>query len=373
MTSSQQHPLQEARQIGLLGDVHGDIEALLAAVDFMAAQDVRVLIQLGDLGLLWDNGHWQGDVNRVSKHLVAQKVTLAWVDGNHDFHPLINSFPVNEDGLRPIALNIVHLPRGYRTVLSSGKSFAALGGANSIDRAQRSAKTWWAEEAITEDDLARLSDERAEILVGHDAPRDILTLDRALAATDKYWSPSALAYARDGRATFDRGLRMAAPSLYVGAHYHVHIDETVGYVAGDRAIATRVVLLDMVQHSGTASAAILDVHTLELRKFTYFGKPLPSESTQVTELTMASEGRWLVHTTGSQHLFDFNAGTVERRPGPNTHATTSDGVHALRSIEACAIGARGRWTMQPEDEFTEFLWHVSSVIQHIEPLPPVGA
>ncbi|WP_104126716.1 hypothetical protein [Cryobacterium sp. Y57] len=80
----------------------------------------------------------------------------------------------------------MHIPRGYRTVLVSGAPLAALGGANSVDIGHRVlGRSVWAEKSITESDLATLGTGLADVLIGHDAPVDLPTLDTWLAATDR--------------------------------------------------------------------------------------------------------------------------------------------------------------------------------------------
>jgi hypothetical protein len=74
---------------------------------------------------------------RMSKRLHAKGQTLYFVDGNHEDFTALYKFPISADGLRWVRPNIVHLPRGYRTTLVSGRTLAALGGANSVDFALR--------------------------------------------------------------------------------------------------------------------------------------------------------------------------------------------------------------------------------------------
>lgn len=185
---------------------------------------------------------------------------------------VLNKFPVADDGLRWIRPNIVHIPRGYRTVLASGATLAALGGANSVDIGHRVlGRSVWAEESITEADLDALGHGRADVLIGHDAPLNLPGLDAWLAATDHGWPPVGLKYSAEGRAMFHRGFLQVQPRLYVGGHYHRHIDEVVTYTSGDAEFQTRVVILDQGGSASATSQAILDVRTLELEYITRDG------------------------------------------------------------------------------------------------------
>ena len=70
---------------------------------------------------------------------------------------------------------------------------------------------------------------------------------------------------------FHRGFLQVRPRLYLGGHYHRHIDDRVTYTAGDAEFQTRVVILDQGGSACMTSQAILDVHTLELEYITRDG------------------------------------------------------------------------------------------------------
>ncbi|WP_151199537.1 metallophosphoesterase [Cryobacterium sp. LW097] len=273
-------PLSTATRIGFLGDVHGDLQHVLVVARTMAALGIEQLVVLGDFGFLWPGHNWGIDVDKLSRRLASMSQTIAFVDGNHESFDLLYTFPLSDDGLRWIRPNIVHIPRGYRTVLASGATLAALGGANSIDIGHRVlGRSIWAEESITEADLVALGHDHADILLGHDAPLHVPTLDANLTATDRYWPVAGLKYAAAGRAMFHRGFLQVQPKLYLGGHYHQHIDEDVAYATGHEEFRTRVVLLDQGGTRSAISQAILDVHTLELEYLARDGESLRAEST----------------------------------------------------------------------------------------------
>jgi hypothetical protein len=192
---------------------------------------------------------------------------LYFVDGNHEDHLRLSRYPISADGLRWLRPNIAHIPRGFRTALQSGLRFAALGGANSVDVGHRLAgSSWWTEESITEADLAALGEGHADVMVGHDAPLGVPALDRRLVATDHWWPEAGVAYSAAGRQMFHRGFLQVRPRLYLGGHYHYHVDETVDFDTGGDPFSCRVVILDMNQGNGW-SQAILDVATLDLHYF----------------------------------------------------------------------------------------------------------
>lgn len=95
----------------------------------------------------------------------------------------------------------------------------------------------------------------------------------------------------------------------------------------------------------------------------------------VEELTGTESGRWRVVTRDSSHLFDLDERTVTRIPGPNAKPTINDLTRPLRLIRQCRVGSRGRWLMEPDslDSPVDYFWHVSSMIQRIELMPPTRA
>jgi hypothetical protein len=96
-------------------------------------------------------------------------------------------------------------------------------------------------------------------------------------------------------------------------------------------------------------------------------EPLPPGSETATQLTGAESGIWLVHTqSGTIHIFDLDARTVERRHGVNAGPLRGDEPRALRSIERCHLNESGYWTFQSHDFMTDFYWQVCTPIQRIE-------
>lgn len=256
--------LSAALRIGIVGDTHGDMGFMLSTFRTMHGRGIRTLVVLGDFGFIWPGRNWDNDLDKLSRRLRDTAQTLFFVDGNHEDFTRLYTFPVADDGLRWVRPNIAHIPRGWRTTLMSGRALAALGGANSIDAAERRAGTsWWREESITETDLALLGDRRADVLIGHDAPLDVPQLDSWLKESSARWSTSGLEYADAGRAMFHRGFMQVRPALYLGGHYHHHVDEFIDYDEDNR-FTSRVVLLDMNGAEQAHNLAILDAETLEI-------------------------------------------------------------------------------------------------------------
>jgi hypothetical protein len=91
----------------------------------------------------------------------------------------------------------------------------------------------------------------------------------------------------------------------------------------------------------------------------------------VHELTGSETGRWEVSTQYSSYLFDFDAGTVLRVPGPSAVEGLSDRPRLIRTIEVCRVGDRGYWTVHTDgwSETVDFWWMYSSIVRKIARLP----
>lgn len=284
MTNTLPNPLLTAERVALLGDVHGDLQHLILGGRSARALSASVLIQLGDAALVWPGENWGRTLDKLSRRLAGLDVTLYLVEGNHDWIPKLHAeFPLDSDDLRRLRPNILLFARGFRTTLlapddkTPGRTLAVLPGANSIDREFRTPGVdWWAEEAISDADIAALGDEFADVLLGHEVPLGVRELDDEAAANRDEWSEVAREYAAEGQRQFHRGFLAVRPTLSIGAHWHRHLDSIVTYGEGMDRFSSRVVVLDK-NGPRKVSLAILDTSTLDLQYFTRDGAVLDRE------------------------------------------------------------------------------------------------
>lgn len=102
------------------------------------------------------------------------------------------------------------------------------------------------------------------------------------------------------------------------------------------------------------------------------GQPNLTASARVTELGPASTGRWLVRSHGSEHLFDLDAGTYSRRPGPGRGRFRHDGhVVRLTRVERWPRVGESFLIWVDDHEYPNALehWHQSSPIVSITAMP----
>lgn len=96
-------------------------------------------------------------------------------------------------------------------------------------------------------------------------------------------------------------------------------------------------------------------------------EPFPlREGGTVDTLTGGEAGIWHVSTRDSLYIFDFEHGTVERRPGRRATPMETDRPQRLRTLDRCTVGERGYWTMKSYDHYYDYYWRYSSIIRRIE-------
>ena len=142
----------------ITGDTHADIDihklTTTAFPDQLRMTKNDYVIILGDFGFVWDGGKsdtwWQN-------WLTKKNFTTLFIDGNHDNHELIWSYPEVEmfgDKVREITPSIFYLQRGHVYTIEE-HTFLTIGGAESIDRIYRTeGVNWWATEKIEPVDVS---------------------------------------------------------------------------------------------------------------------------------------------------------------------------------------------------------------------------
>ena len=127
--------------IYVTADIHGNpfsrfsTDAFYEQKEFSKNKDENVCIILGDFGIVWQNDGESPEEKWKLDWLENKNFTTVFVDGNHDNHPRIYTYPVKEwnGGLvHEIRKHVLHLIRGEVYTIQ-GKKFFAFGGASSHD------------------------------------------------------------------------------------------------------------------------------------------------------------------------------------------------------------------------------------------------
>jgi Icc-related predicted phosphoesterase len=154
----------------LLGDIHGNVNALQNAINTAVELNAVAVIQVGDFGL-FDSGY---NFHEVCK---GSKIPVYFIDGNHDdcdrWCQYTEVTRVWDDA------NLFYVPRG--TVMELDKrTIAFMGGAASIDKQFRLREGWhWTEkENITPEEIQRLmdnaKDKTIDMLITHCPPNSVI-------------------------------------------------------------------------------------------------------------------------------------------------------------------------------------------------------
>lgn len=169
--------------IYITGDTHGpiDIHKLNKRYfDDSTLTKKDYLVICGDFGLVWDNSpeekYWLDWLN-------DKNYTTLFVDGNHENHPLLNSYPEeiwNGGKVHKIRDSVLHLMRGQVFTIDS-RTFFTMGGADSVDKDWRTpGKSWWPEEMPSNDEYEeaiqnlKLHNHQVDYIITHTAPTSIV-------------------------------------------------------------------------------------------------------------------------------------------------------------------------------------------------------
>lgn len=230
--ASEEHEmLTDVSMIAIAGDWHGNIAWARRMIERCATHDVRVILHLGDFGF-WPGQGGRRYLDSLEACLAERDQLLAFVDGNHEDHLSLNSWPITADGVREIRPHIVHLPRGYRWTWH-GRVWMSLGGAHSIDRKWRTPYVdWWPEEIISAGDVLRATgDGPIDVMICHDAPEGVPTLTKLFADNPAGVDEIEQALSAANRELISQVVETTQPSHLWHGHYHLRLEDEV--VAAD--------------------------------------------------------------------------------------------------------------------------------------------
>jgi Icc-related predicted phosphoesterase len=137
--------------IFIFGDTHGSFTQLKRMANVVLSPE-DIVIHVGDFGFY---PSCMQEWNEIFPKGFPCKIYVT--EGNHENFAYLYDIEVNaQTGLRDIAKNLFHVPRG--TVLQiEGKWFAFMGGGESVDYLNRVPNvSWWEQERITEEDVNSL-------------------------------------------------------------------------------------------------------------------------------------------------------------------------------------------------------------------------
>ena len=223
----------------VVGDMHRSMSALGHAASQAKRHEVDVIVQVGDFWL--GDRHWSGHDSTeaaIMRYAHELPVPIVVVDGNHEAWPALGRYALTPAARaamqerRPLHLggSIWWAWRGS-VWQWSGVRCGALGGAVSPDRENMAVHQWrWHDEATTEDDLSRLTenaisefDGSLDVLFTHEAPLQVKGLKSQMSDIPPHVQ---IEMDRNRRLLADAVDRTAPQYLFHG-HWHQANRETI--------------------------------------------------------------------------------------------------------------------------------------------------
>lgn len=212
------------REILFAGDWHGNLRQAVSVMNLAQMHQVSTIIQLGDFGI-WHND--EEFLDEVHENLLDRGQRLFFIDGNHENVDRLYSYPLSEDGFRPIRGRVTHLPRNFQFKWGD-LTVTALGGAFSVDQKWRKPGiSWWPEELITEDEILVAQElPQTDILLTHDspagAPNPVTDNPTRQAAGVMSYGLEAIEQSNSHRAHLARVIPNLRPKVILHGHYHAY-------------------------------------------------------------------------------------------------------------------------------------------------------
>lgn len=210
--------------VAVCGDWHGDYLWARRVIRRALGAGADVIVQAGDFGFGF--GLNDTHLNAISEAALEYDLPVLFVDGNHENFDKLLALPVRDDGLRPVADGVFHLPRGL-TWEWAGKRWLAAGGGYSVDKPYREeGQNWWPQETITDAELIAITAVgKMDVLVTHDTDdqHNIPGTHR----TAQFFDADQIAISEQHRAKITRIINATQPALAFHGHYHVSYDAMV--------------------------------------------------------------------------------------------------------------------------------------------------
>jgi hypothetical protein len=224
-------------KIGILGDTHMQTNWTLFALWKFNKEGITKVIQVGDFGIAQTMAGARF-LDAVNAAAAQYGIELYVVPGNHEDWVWINRLTENDrQTWANLCPNIYLAPRGIRWEWD-GVTFVALGGAPSVDRTWRledqefikdpKQHIWFPDEMITWEDVEYVAaGGHADVMIGHDAPENVPTIEARIGRNPFGWNPADLLYAADGRRRYTEAFKAVAPDTLFHGHYHFKVDDMV--------------------------------------------------------------------------------------------------------------------------------------------------
>lgn len=247
------------RRVLLAGDWHGDADwaahVIKMAETLLEGEPQPLVLQLGDFGL-WPGHAGATYLEAVREACQKTGVLVRFIDGNHEDFTQIEALRMNPAERYGGAAPLAWIPRGHRWRWH-GRTWLALGGAVSLDRAiRREGASWWPQEEITATEAeAVIGDGHADVMITHDCPSGVR---HSFPPPPRFWDARDLARGDAHRELLQRVVSQARPRWLMHGHLHRAYQRVCDLGYGP----VEVTGLDSGEGDGP-NYAVLDVQSME--------------------------------------------------------------------------------------------------------------
>lgn len=223
------------RAVAVAGDWHGNNMFAISVIRKIAHRlppgSNGVIIHTGDFGVE-SSAEGRLYLNSLNTALGLFDLQLWFVDGNHEDHDELALLEKTYTASRPgppyyLRERIAWLPRGHRWEWH-GRTWLALGGAVSVDKARRTeGLDWWPGETITPVQAAQAAAAgHADVMITHDCPAGVI---HALPSLPDWCSPADVAAAEAHARQLQGVVEAVQPQTLFHGHLHLPYQRTCDF------------------------------------------------------------------------------------------------------------------------------------------------
>lgn len=255
-------PVPEPTRVAFAGCWHSQHHLVGGALQAAKDQGADVVVHTGDL--LYTGAAAQRALWALEHAAIALNMFVVAVRGNHDDPALFRKAVLStrsrtrkrphSDPFARLSTRVLHAPNAMRWEWA-GVTFAALGGAYSVDRPARvEGQTYWAGEVATDADIRQVAaGGKVTALITHDIPAPAGgTVPLPLQRPDWWDIAGAEADRERGRVAVEA----STPDWIIGGHLHVRHTGGVWLPGGHQV---RVEVLDKIESGVEGNLLVADL------------------------------------------------------------------------------------------------------------------
>ena len=227
----------------IIGDTHGDSNALRASFDIAAANHCNLVISVGDVWWRPRAASHENVAAALDRGHQATGIPFMFIDGNNDDSDIL---PTSGQDVVELADGVAYMPRGS-THHMAGRTLLAIGGAPTFRRGTKTlGEDLFANEELDDSGVQRAisTGHRIDVVISHDAP---MLVQLPIASNGEF--------GHDNRDRVQQVVTAVSPNLVVHGHYHRNYETTIA--------DTNIEVVGLGREkNGVPSARVLDLTTL---------------------------------------------------------------------------------------------------------------